>query len=229
MQMIGCDLHARQQTLAILDCETGAVEERILEHEGDSVRDFYSGLEGPVRVAIEATAGKSEALIEYLAVMANFPTYSFGNVMLIARQKPTATHVCGMRAWNQMGRFVSLDYHHIGPDRRIPFAEQRRLGTQATGRHTIASESKVPRQSTIIAIYIDQAFGNLLTSSFLTVAKHIRSVRARHQVDGSMKETLLTPREAATALGLRYSTVKSWMLRGKIRQHEHPGGTIVFP
>jgi transposase len=55
MQMIGCDLHARQQTLAILDCETGAVEERVLEHEGDKVREFYSALEGPVRVAIEAT------------------------------------------------------------------------------------------------------------------------------------------------------------------------------
>jgi transposase len=55
MQMIGCDLHARQQTLAILDCETGAVEERILEHEGDSVREFYGALQGPVRVAIEAT------------------------------------------------------------------------------------------------------------------------------------------------------------------------------
>ena len=55
MQMIGCDLHARQQTLAILDCDTGTVEERVLEHEGDQVREFYSALEGPVRVAIEAT------------------------------------------------------------------------------------------------------------------------------------------------------------------------------
>ncbi len=30
MQMIGCDLHARQQTRAILDCDTGTVEERVL-------------------------------------------------------------------------------------------------------------------------------------------------------------------------------------------------------
>jgi hypothetical protein len=51
-------------------------------------------------------SGKSEVLTEYLSAMANFPNYSFGNVMLIARQKPTATHVCGVRAWNQLGRFV---------------------------------------------------------------------------------------------------------------------------
>ncbi len=55
MQMIGCDLHTRQQTLAILDCETGAVEERVLEHQADNVREFYGALRGPVRVAIEAT------------------------------------------------------------------------------------------------------------------------------------------------------------------------------
>ncbi len=55
MQMIGCDLHTRRQTLAILDCESGAIEERILEHQADHVREFYGALRGPVRVAIEAT------------------------------------------------------------------------------------------------------------------------------------------------------------------------------
>ncbi len=33
-------------------------------------------------------------------------TYSFGNVMLIARQKPEATNVAGIRTWNSLGRFV---------------------------------------------------------------------------------------------------------------------------
>jgi transposase len=55
MQMIGCDLHARQQTLAILDTNTGVLEQRVLEHAGNNVREFYSALEGPVRVGIEAT------------------------------------------------------------------------------------------------------------------------------------------------------------------------------
>jgi hypothetical protein len=38
--------------------------------------------------------------------MANFHTYSFGNIMLIARQKPDATNVAGLRTWNSLGRFV---------------------------------------------------------------------------------------------------------------------------
>jgi transposase len=55
MQMIGCDLHARQQTLAILDTETGVLEQRVLEHDGNNVRDFYRTLPRPARVGIEAT------------------------------------------------------------------------------------------------------------------------------------------------------------------------------
>src|SRR5664279_4748650 len=55
MRIIGCDLHARQQSLAMLHVETGEIEERTLEHEGEALREFYAGLPGPVRVGIEAT------------------------------------------------------------------------------------------------------------------------------------------------------------------------------
>ena len=55
MRIIGCDLHARQQTLAMLDTTTGEVVKITLKHEGDSVREFYSRLPRPVRVGIEAT------------------------------------------------------------------------------------------------------------------------------------------------------------------------------
>jgi transposase len=55
MQIIGCDLHARQQTLAMLDTATGTVTEKTLTHSGSEAREFYSTLPGPVRVAIEAT------------------------------------------------------------------------------------------------------------------------------------------------------------------------------
>ena len=47
MRIIGCDLHARQQTIAMLDSDTGELEEKTLEHEGDTVREFYSALPGP--------------------------------------------------------------------------------------------------------------------------------------------------------------------------------------
>jgi len=51
-------------------------------------------------------AGHSEALTAFLDAMVHFHNYSFGNVLLIARQRPTATHVAGMRAWNELGRRV---------------------------------------------------------------------------------------------------------------------------
>ncbi|HMQ17094.1 MAG TPA: ArdC-like ssDNA-binding domain-containing protein, partial [Phycisphaerae bacterium] len=50
--------------------------------------------------------GKSEALTRYLAMLAKFHKYSFGNVLMILSQKPDATHVAGFHTWRQMGRFV---------------------------------------------------------------------------------------------------------------------------
>lgn len=38
--------------------------------------------------------------------MARFWRYSWHNVMLIASQKPNATHVAGFHAWHKLGRFV---------------------------------------------------------------------------------------------------------------------------
>lgn len=51
-------------------------------------------------------AGRSDALTAYLDAMSRFHNYSFGNVLEIARQRPTATRVAGMYAWNQLGRRV---------------------------------------------------------------------------------------------------------------------------
>src|ERR1700719_2602605 len=55
MRIIGCDLHTRQQTIAMLDTDTGELVERTLEHDGEKVREFYAALPGPVLVGIEAT------------------------------------------------------------------------------------------------------------------------------------------------------------------------------
>src|SRR5580700_714643 len=57
MKIIGCDLHSRQQTLAMLDPATGEVERTTLRHEGNNVREFYSKLPRPVRVGIECLVG----------------------------------------------------------------------------------------------------------------------------------------------------------------------------
>jgi hypothetical protein len=51
-------------------------------------------------------AGKSETLTAYLGAMARFHNYSFGNILAIARQRPSATRVAGFGTWKEMGRFV---------------------------------------------------------------------------------------------------------------------------
>src|SRR5688572_26944003 len=51
-------------------------------------------------------AGKSEALRAYLAAVSRFHEYSFGNVMLIMFQRPSATCVAGFKTWKSLGRYV---------------------------------------------------------------------------------------------------------------------------
>ncbi len=61
-------------------------------------------------------AGHSDALTAYLTAMGWFQNYSFGNIVEIARQKPGATRVAGLYAWNQLGRKVKRRQRGI----RIP-------------------------------------------------------------------------------------------------------------
>ena len=55
MRIIGCDLHSRQQSLAMLDTETGEAVNLTVKHEDNEVREFYSQLPHPVLVGVEAT------------------------------------------------------------------------------------------------------------------------------------------------------------------------------
>src|SRR5712671_5907446 len=65
MKILGCDLHAKQQTSAMVDTETGEFTEKTLRHEGNEVREFYAALEGGVVVGIEAT-GAMQWFLELL-------------------------------------------------------------------------------------------------------------------------------------------------------------------
>ena len=65
MKILGCDLHAKQQTIAMVDTETGEFTEKTLSHEGNEVREFYAALEGRVVVGIEAS-GAMQWFLELL-------------------------------------------------------------------------------------------------------------------------------------------------------------------
>ena len=57
-------------------------------------------------LAHDIESGHPEVLSECLKAMARFHTYSFGNVLLISTQRPTATQVAGWRGWNELGRRI---------------------------------------------------------------------------------------------------------------------------
>jgi hypothetical protein len=60
-----------------------------------------------IRLLIEQLeAGQSNALTNYLTAMSRFHQYSFGNVLEIARQMPTATRVAGFWTWKNLSRNV---------------------------------------------------------------------------------------------------------------------------
>ncbi len=61
---------------------------------------------GIANLANALEQGKSETLTAYLAAMARFHRYSFGNIMLIMTQMPDATRVAGFRTWKKLDRFV---------------------------------------------------------------------------------------------------------------------------
>src|SRR5215510_8837238 len=85
MRIIGCDLHATQQTIAMLDGESGEVVERTLKHDGTTIRDFYAALPRPVVVGIEATGsmGWFVRLMQELAI-----TCHVGHPATIRRAEP---------------------------------------------------------------------------------------------------------------------------------------------
>jgi len=79
-------------------------------------------------------AGNSEALTGYLNAMARFHNYSFGNILLIGRQKPDASRVAGMYAWNQLGRRVKRG--EKGIQIYAPMLGRRRKDTPNTDAKT---------------------------------------------------------------------------------------------
>jgi transposase len=69
-KIIGCDLHTSQQTISMLDRDTGEIVEKTLKHEGETVRAFYASIPAPAVVGIEATGsmGRFLRLMEELEI-----------------------------------------------------------------------------------------------------------------------------------------------------------------
>ena len=60
----------------------------------------------------QVEAGKSETLAAYLTAMARFHNYSFGNIVAIARQRPTANCVLWLAL--DVGELARCEQPHMG-------------------------------------------------------------------------------------------------------------------
>jgi hypothetical protein len=65
------------------------------------IKDYHKRLVEGVTQVLE-----SESFKEFLQFSTKFRRYSFGNTLLIWGQRPQATRMAGMKAWNSMGRHV---------------------------------------------------------------------------------------------------------------------------
>ena len=65
MMMVGCDFHPSVQQIAILDTESGEVEEKSLTHASGEAEQFYGQLARPALVGMEAV-GNSQWFIRLL-------------------------------------------------------------------------------------------------------------------------------------------------------------------
>jgi len=102
-------------------------------------------------------SGHSEVLTEYLGTMARFHTYSFGNVMLIARQKPDATNVAGIRTWNSLGRFVKRGQKGIlilAPMVRHRRSRQNEIATDIDTENAADERKPNPQLVGFRAVYV---------------------------------------------------------------------------
>jgi hypothetical protein len=62
MTLVGCDLHARRQQVAVLDTATGEVREEQLAHDGDAGERFYATLSPPLRWQSRARGTLSDSM-----------------------------------------------------------------------------------------------------------------------------------------------------------------------
>jgi antirestriction protein ArdC len=114
--------------------------------------------------------GKSQSLLRYLAFMARFHQYSFGNCLLIALQRPEATLVAGFQRWKQLGRTVRRNERGIALlapmiGRRQPMDSESEDDSSAeTAAHTSRSGSTIRGFRIVYVFDVSQTEGRELAS-----------------------------------------------------------------
>ena len=106
-------------------------------------------------LALALEQGKSEVLVQYLATLARFHNYSFGNCMLIALQKPDATLVAGYRRWQELRRQVKQGEHGIAI---LAPMKRRRKAEAEKGGDEEQEEEDDPKAKTVFGYRVVHVF-----------------------------------------------------------------------
>jgi N-terminal domain of anti-restriction factor ArdC len=102
-------------------------------------------------------SGQSDVLTQYLNAIARFHNYSFGNIMLIALQKPQASNVAGIRTWNSLGRFVKKGEKGImilAPMVGRKMQRTEEIATQFESQNTADDRKAEPQLYGFRAVYV---------------------------------------------------------------------------
>ena len=133
----------------MLDTETGEFTEKTLNHEGNAVRAFYAGLEGPVVVGIEATG----AMQWFLELLEELSIESRVGHPAKIRAKETRKQKHDRR---DAGLLLELLVEDRFPEIWMPSTEQRDLRTLLRDRHQwVKMRTRV--QHTLQAIALNHA------------------------------------------------------------------------
>ena len=110
------------------------------ENSADRMKEITGKLEDGIKELFD-----SDRYREYLSVMSRFHRYSFNNTLLIAMQKPDASHVAGFTAWkDNFKRNVMKDQKGIKIIAPAPFTVEKEVEKKdpRTGQPMIGQDGK---------------------------------------------------------------------------------------
>ena len=132
MKIVGCDFHPSYQQIAVLDTETGEVQEKKLMHGSGEAERFYRELPGPALIGMEATGNSRwfELLVEKL-----------GHTLWIGdAAKIRASYVRKQKTDKRdAGHILKLLVEDRFPRLWLPDAQQRDMRQLLTHRHKLVS------------------------------------------------------------------------------------------
>ncbi len=116
-------------------------------------------------LAVALKQGKSETLLRYLDTLSKFHRYSFGNCMLIAIQKPSATLVAGFHRWKELHRWVRKGETGISILAPIVLRKKAASDSRDEGEEPESREARALRGFRVVHVFdISQTEGQELPS-----------------------------------------------------------------